>query len=567
MNKQIEMTNRKRGIVINFPRLTEKQLANMIKDVELTLTVPQLKTLQKHYRKIEKRDPTLDELYFLDEYFGNKNCRHLPVTELTTNSKAIAETYADIMEKRGDLNKEDDAPTVEELADLSANYLNSRGKRDSLDDKKDKRSKLRALAVAGRDAELHLAAIGYDIICKTPTGAVGVKNKKETKAKKLSTGDFLLLITPSEYMTDNDYTTAVKDLILTDDNTSIAKIIPVGENTLVDALSTIPYGVYIDLDSLYEEPSTAELSALCKKINGVIAIVKANDIIDIMQLTSVLKLNTAVLGSLIRKNHISVRYNNYPLVTFHRELLTAIINNTSFSLRHNAKSPAGKLTANFRTCSKEHMISLASAESKIGESDTSPYTTAIYTALTAIAQCVASGAKYTDVTISSYIPQNLSPSDTLSAVLGLYRAEIEICTPKKSAQLGAIGDRIGVSAGAKLTDAPVPAMLCTPGNRVYLLSPRYNAEGLPDFEDMRRMWRYLHTLCREGNISSAFAVGHDGALPALRAVSARCDFIPLPDLDASVFEKTAAGGFIVETPCNIEGIFIGHSAEKCEISQ
>ena len=138
---------------------------------------------------------------------------------------------------------------------------------------------------------------------------------------------------------------------------------------------------------------------------------------------------------------------------------------------------------------------------------------------------------------------------------------------KKSALLNVRGNRIGVSAAAKLSGEPVPAMLCCPGSKVYLLTPRYNAEGLPDFEDMRRMWRYLRTLCREGSICSAFATGHDGAAPALKAITARCGFAPHDGIDPSILNKNAAGGFVVETPCDIEGIFIGYSTEKTEISQ
>ena len=198
MNEQ--PSTRKRGIVINFAKLTEKQLKNMICDVGLTLSVAELVTLQKYYRKTEKRDPTLDELYFIDEYLASKTYNTLPVSYLITNSKAIAETYADMMEKRGACSKADTPPTLVELAELSSKYLESRGKRDTLNDKNNKKNKLTALAVAGRDAELSLLAKRYEIICKTPIGAVGIKNKKELKEKKLSTGDFLLLITPSENM-------------------------------------------------------------------------------------------------------------------------------------------------------------------------------------------------------------------------------------------------------------------------------------------------------------------------------------------------------------------------------
>ena len=74
-------------------------------------------------------------------------------------------------------------------------------------------------------------------------------------------------------------------------------------------------------------------------------------------------------------------------------------------------------------------------------------------------------------------------------------------------------------------------------------------------------------LSAEGKVSSAFATGHDGAKAALKAITGNLDFGPAVDLEPSILKKCAAGGFIVEALCPIEGILIGRSAEKAEISQ
>ena len=568
MNEQIDLSTRKRGIVINFHRHTEKQLNSMIKDVGLKLSVSQLNELQNYYRKVEKRDPTLDELYFLGEYFTGRDCSQQLVNELTTNSKAIAETYADAMEKRETLTKSDEPPTVGELYGLSSKYLESRGKGYTLYVKKKKKLISRVLALSGRDAELRLAAEGYNTACKSPVGAVGIKSAKKQKAPKLKKGDFILLIAPTPEMTAKDFTAALSDPMLSTCGDCMPIVIPMEYRTIIDAVSSIPRGIYLDLDALYDnDGATSELDDLCRRPYGVIAVVKANDIIDVLQLASAAKLNATVIGSLINKDRISVRHGNYPLVTFSRGLLSAVSAEAPLSLRHSGDMPAGELVANFRSLSRNGSFSLATAESRIGASESSPFITAVYTALTAVAQCVASGADYNDISLSSDIPKDLSPADTLSAVLGLYRVETELCIPHKAGRIGVRGDRIAISAAAKLKHGQTPALLCAPSNRVYLLLPRYNAEGLPDFEDMRKMWRYLRTLCSENNVSSAFATGHDGAATALKAISARCDFIPNPELDPTILEKCAAGGFIVETPFAIEGIFIGKTVAKPEISQ
>lgn len=567
MNEQIELATRKRGIVINFPRLTEKQLNSMIKDVGLKLSVAQLKELQNHYRRVEKRNPTLDELYFLGEYFTTCDNRRYLVNDLTTNSKMIAETYADAMEKREAMIKTDNPPTVGELFTLSSRYLKSRGKEHNLDAKKKKKIISHTSMLSGRDAELRLITEGYDVVCQTPISAVGVKNANKQKRKKLKKGDFIMLISPSPEMSAKEFAALIKSPLLDTCGTSFSTLIPMGEQTIVDAVSSIPHGVYLDLDALYEDEIPSELDDLCRRPYGILAVVKANDILDIMQLTTATKLRTTVIGSLISKKHISVRHGNYPLVTFSRDLLKAVTADAPLALRHNSSAEPERLVANFRTLSRNHDISLASAEAQLSNTEASPFITALYTAITAAAQCVASGAKYTNISLSCDLPKSLSPSDTLATTLGLYRAEIELCALDKGSRIGIRGDRLAVSAAAKLHNDPTPALLSAPGNRVYLLTPRYNAEGLPDFEDMRRMWRYLRTLIREDSVSSAFATGHDGAEAALRAISSRCDFVPDPNLDPNLLKKCAAGGFIVETPIAIEGVFIGKTVAKSEISQ
>lgn len=568
MNEQIELSPRKRGIVINFPKLTESQLKNMINDLGLKLTVSQLKKLQPHYRRVEKRDPTIDELYFLGEYFTARDCRSHVVSDLSTNSKAIAETYADLMEKREAVLKTDDPPTVGELSEVCAKYLESRGKSYPIDIKKKNHILSHALVLSGRDSDLRLISDGYGTVCKTPIGALGIKSAKPQKIGKLKKGDFILLISPAPDMTEKEFTAILADQVLVTLGSSIKLLMPMGEQTIIDAVSSIPYGVYLDLDSLYDdENSASELEDLCRRPYGVLAIISANDIVNILGLANETKLKTAVLGSLIGKNKIAVRHGNFPLVTFSRELLNVIKSDIRFSLQHKPDSVPGRLLANFRTVSRAHDIALSSAEASVGKDGESAFITALYSTLTAIAQCVASGADYTDIAISYDIPKNLSPSDTLAAILGIYRAQIELCVNDRADRIGIAGDRLSVSAAGKLMEGAVPALLFRPENRVYLLLPRYNAEGLPDFEDMRRMWRYLRILCAEGKVSSAFATGHDGAEAALKVISGNLDFVPSPNLDPSILKKCAAGGFIVETLCPIEGVLIGHSAEKAEISQ
>jgi hypothetical protein len=87
-----------------------------------------------------------------------------------------------------------------------------------------------------------------------------------------------------------------------------------------------------------------------------------------------------------------------------------------------------------------------------------------------------------------------------------------------------------------------------PGNGVYLLSPTYSSDGLPDFEDLRRMWRYVASLCRDGRVASAFALGSLGAAETLRTMTGGdIGFSAADNISDKILRSPAPGGIIVES--------------------
>jgi phosphoribosylformylglycinamidine synthase len=244
-----------------------------------------------------------------------------------------------------------------------------------------------------------------------------------------------------------------------------------------------------------------------------------------------------------------------------------------FILRRQARSAAvaNSGTGNSRCYDTESKLLLTAVN---GNDLSDPYFMSLDVVLAAAAQCVAGGAEFNDIALSfsAEIPgisgerDIIDPQlggDALSLILGAYRAQIEYCLPDAGSVYTYSGKRYGftVSAAARLNGNPVPMHFILPGNGVYLLAPAYSPDGLPNFEDLRRMWRYVSSLCRDGRVASAFAVGSGGAAETIRTMSGGdIDFLPAGNISDDVLYSPAPGGIIVESGSQIEGVLIGHTA-------
>ncbi len=91
----------------------------------------------------------------------------------------------------------------------------------------------------------------------------------------------------------------------------------------------------------------------------------------------------------------------------------------------------------------------------------------------------------------------------------------------------------------------------------FYLEPLYTADGLPDFDDLKKMLSYLEKLNRDGHILSMLPTGTD-LLAALGRMSGeavveylRRDHIP-----------SRIGGLLVETDIHIQGTLIAKTERK-----
>lgn len=562
MNNDISsrLSERKHGIVTNFAGFPGSLLLSMKNDVGLEMTVGFLEQLQQHYRNVEHRDPSLDELYFIDRMLTLAGAAGCAVNELLTDSPAVAETYADMMSKYNASSRDSRVPLIGQLAGTAGRYLERIGKKTSLNGK--------AAIAAGAYSSPQIALSGHTPICRTQNGAAGIAFR--TQAVSAPAGSILVIISRWGATTDSEFYDSAANLLTSREGRAVIAGRVVGQRGIASAVCAFCKGAFVDLSVLPGISRPYELTELCDAAHGaIIAALPADAVNALLRAAYEKKMYSAVLGNVTSDSRLTVRHEYYTPVSLemnfirglsHREDGQAIIRD-----QYRGTPSAGSV-ANQRDCNADARLSMASARS----ADVSdPFFASLDATLTAIAGCVAGGASYDDIGISFDMELPCSSSapasrgDALALVLGAYRAQIEFCIPDKNSRLSlSDDDRFRfTAAAAALTDEKarmVPASFTAAGSLVYILTPLIASDGMPDFEDLRRLWSYVNALCRDGTVLSAFAIGSDGAAAAIDAMcNSAVVFSKSADCPDVLLGKPAPGGIVIETNVRIQGALAG----------
>jgi len=120
-----------------FIDLNEAGLNKFIKEFGLAMDYDDIKFCQDYFRNTEHRDPTITEIRMIDTYWSD-HCRH---TTFLTNIKNveiptdyIKETYAQYLEDRKALGREEKPLTLMDLATMGARKLKADGLLKDLDE-------------------------------------------------------------------------------------------------------------------------------------------------------------------------------------------------------------------------------------------------------------------------------------------------------------------------------------------------------------------------------------------------------------------------------------------------
>ncbi len=125
-----------RGAVPNFCELNKDALSSLKVELQMSMTVSELQLCQDAYRKIECRDPSFEELYFLDAIaHGNHHSKDFAsVARVSLDNAEAARSHQDLLRKRTLLagRPVEAAPSLTELSQILSRVLERSGKTASI---------------------------------------------------------------------------------------------------------------------------------------------------------------------------------------------------------------------------------------------------------------------------------------------------------------------------------------------------------------------------------------------------------------------------------------------------
>ena len=218
-----------------------------------------------------------------------------------------------------------------------------------------------------------------------------------------------------------------------------------------------------------------------------------------------------------------------------------------------------------------------------------PFMGAVYAVVDSVAKAVCAGADYKDIylTFQEYFEKlGTDPKrwgKPLAALLGGYYVQEKL-------SLAAIGGKDSMSGSFNDIDVPptltsfavapldasraVSSEFKSENNMVFWLRPKYDENGLPDFDSLKQLYDMLYMMMSDtkiGLIKSAYAVGFGGVMEAVckMAMGNKLGFEFTDCCDKSELFKAWYGSIIIEVDGvkatgslgdNIDSVKLGHTS-------
>lgn len=565
-------TIQEQQIISDFTSMSQEVLSALITELDLHMTLRDLQYCQNQYRMRERRNPTQEELRLLDTLYRHrvsKNEFHGLRTFYTSDS-LVAQTYADLIAKATHIQRDNQPFTPAALRGVLTRALTQAGKKVSV-----------PAVYVGEEASLRLLEKGCSddgsVAINGITAAIGQNLRKPgSTCPKPQLTDQILLLLPSG-LSPAAFTSAVRALPIPDD----AQIVTIGEDGLLDALLKWD-GVYLVADYLPQTSSATPITDwCCAWQDGLLLRVSGDRAVSLRDIAAAQGLTAAIIGKFLTNSFFTIRREGRSPIQFETSFLRAF----SPILPIDAEIPGISTLA-------QDLIPQEDAQTVIADADCAPFATAIphtpyalqqdhiltgatvqtpantfrsslLATVHAINCAAAAGVDYNTLTLSHHLlapdlgDRNLAVGEMMAAILGTYRVQAELAIPDVNSKITTTHQdqakaHLTVFAAAPKPEKLIPHTFTSSGSNVYLLAPLMSEETIVDFEDYRKLLRYVHRLCEDGIALSAIAVKSDGIRPALRAMTQNgYGFL------ANAEPPCALCAFLLETQQPIQGTLIG----------
>ncbi len=440
------------GIIQNFKLYNKEALQSMKQTFGLFMSVSDLEFIQKQYCTPNHAELTTDELFIFDSVVKKAKgfAKNAVLKELLTSSDDIISSYNDLLSKNSLKNRRLGTPlTIDELASVISDYMERIGLFPRRND---------TLPVSKESSKLD------------PETAIAIllPTVSSEASKRLS---------------------SVERLLNSEAGEKIIAERQISEFGIAHTLATMANGFFADFTVIKDYDTEQGISFLCDREYGEFLIAfnkqylnELTEAANALSLTLTYFAKTTSASSLVQKT--------YPELTLNID--TQLITDLA-SLRMDGTFDMTD-TEKIESVYKKAMISVADA----------------------ILEQIGSGASRKDLCLfNSYVfpkdAQGERLGTSLAAILGVYRATIELCAAEEHMVIFTDTEDISLtSAALKNKECPdIPPRITEDGVKVYLLSFDQDESGLPNFKSLRAMWNYVETLLKAHRIKSSIAVNGD----------------------------------------------------------
>ncbi len=213
----------------------------------------------------------------------------------------------------------------------------------------------------------------------------------------------------------------------------------------------------------------------------------------------------------------------------------------------------------------------------------SPYHGAALAVVESIAKLVAAGGRSDEcwLTFQEYFERTQGDPERwgqpFSALLGAYKAQ-------KALGAGAIGGKDSMSGTFEHIDVPptlvsfavgmgradkiISAEFKLPFDKLYYIAPRYDENGMPDFESVKKVFKMVEKVIADGDAAAVWTLGHGGLAEGIFKMSLGNRIgAKLNALDDNKLFGLHYGAFIIESGKELDGFeLIGETTEEYTIT-
>lgn len=508
-----------RGVIRNFRNLNTEQIVNLKEALGISMPNELLSHCVLHYRKSEMRDPYIDELHMLDRLSAllEQDVNSLTPTELFTNNDFIAQTYADMLEKRKSVNPNATYPcTITEAARLASLYLFRIGKANSL----------RAASLIPEHWSDHPVYPNHSCI-SSPDSSYRLRVLPFVSSVPQK-GDLLLLLSPKVHEAALSFQKKSEMLLESEELIPYLKgVYTVRNGGLLREILEITNSAWIDLSAFSPMQIPLPMTVLVEQFHGS-RILRINEkaLADVMKMMKNQELNASVFAQITNDARITFSRGKEEPFSIHPQFLRLLFRYKSicvklpdeamdsiFSIHHRVVTEATSRylsTADFINQNDSVTINGMACAAASSAPRQTFFKSAIYTVLSPILTLAACGIDYSkqQLSIGLEVPKSCTDPSTvgecMAQILGLYRVQTELAVPAQAVALHTTDERShpSITAFSVFEGNSLPGTFTNSESFVYCVSPQIDKNGIPNFASVRQLMARLTDLGQRKEIYS-----------------------------------------------------------------